>query len=375
MTFYSALALTACIWLAAAPSSYAVEDALLKIKAHASSQGTGIEARAEAMRAAQERVLVETLSGSLGTDDLLPFKALIDNAPKYIQSTQLLQYDTSQGQTEVEIESYVRQKVLLEDAAAALLPRLPAPPTVLIVIAEQAAPDQPLSAAQPGAAERALAEPIRKARLAVVDAAPVRACHTDAELLAAIQGDAEAAGRFAREGFADAVILGEARWTFGGEAETGGVGEAKAALSLRVVRGYDGKTLDTLAREAVVHSGKREEGVAAAIEDACGKLAPDAALSATLAGALAGNTSDVTITIERPESRARFDAVLKNAAEATQNAEMEVLLYSDTLARVRIRYAGPMAPLMAAVADREYDGRMLEVERAVGRTALLRFAS
>jgi hypothetical protein len=350
----------------------------------AKAPGTGMEARAVATGNAQHAILAQILKTSLAIDDAPTIEPLLQRPERYIRSTQLARYEIVDGETRIEVESFVDRNQLLKDAASLILPRIQPPPKALVLVAQQAGANEPAVASSAGTAEREIGKALEKASFEVVDTACVRACHTEAELLAAIKGNSQVAGSFAREGFADVVVLGEAAV----DTEHGGgflpssrrpsapgqaVPRRHGKVTVRVFRGRDGKCIDTLTREAVVHSAIPDEGAAAALEDACAKLTEDMVMLCVMAVVGEQARDELVITLEEPGTRERLGAFAGVLAKATGSPAVDVLLYSDRLARVRVSYAGSMVPLMDILTGNTYAGMALEIRRALQRDVTMRF--
>jgi hypothetical protein len=244
---------------------------------------------------------------------------------------------------------------------------------VLVLVAERTGGDQPFALAKGGVAESAILEALRAARLEVVDTGVIRACQSEPDLLNAVQGPTDAAAAFARQGFADVVALGEITVTAEPEATGSAVLENKAKLVVRVFRARDGKCIDILSQEVLVHSKDPGEGGVAAIQDACEKLAPDIVAASVMAVAGVPPSTDTVITVEQPGQRTRWDAFVNALAEAGGGTEVEVLFYSDALARLRVRYTGLMTPFLDRLTKRSYEGTGVEVVKALQRVVTMRF--
>ena len=368
------------------------QDDLVKVRIEASAPGTGPTARNAAVQGAERDMAALTLKAALTSELLAAAKPILDKANQYIRSVQLIRYETVDGATRVEVEGFVRRKELLKDAAAFLLPRMTEPPKVLVLIAEPPGAGKPVSAASPGTAGKAIEESLKKASLDVVDSSVARACYSEADLLKRLEGGNEEAGALAKQQFADVAVLGalavssESQETNGAEvlrapdgaealrAPGGGVAANKATLSVRVFRARDGKLVEALSAEAIVHSLDAMEGAAAAIEDVSAKLAPDLETICVLAVAGLAPSGDTLITVEQPGTRGRFDELVKAITEICGGTGVEVLFYSDSLARMRIDYQGLMTPLLDTLEKRTYDGRALETRRAVQHDVTLRLA-
>ena len=349
------------------------EDGFIDVRIEAKAPGTGMDARLAATRTAQDEIIEQVLKTALAVDDPSVVKTILDKKDIYLRSTQLLRYDTVENETRVEVQCSVNRNQILRDAAAIMLPRMPAQPKVMVLVAEQVAPDKPATASEAGTAEREIAKALRKASFEVVDNASVRASHAGPELLQAIQGDLEAAGAFARKGFAEAVVLGQAVAMPKSPGSSQAVPKISGKVTLRVFRARDGKCIDTITQEAAVHSADPVEGAAAALEDACAKLNEDVVVLCFMAVVGEHPRDELVITLEEPGTRARFDAFTKTLADATDPQTLEVLFYSDHLARVRVRYAGAMVPLMDTLTGKTYDNWGLETRRALERDVTLHF--
>jgi len=349
------------------------DEGFIKVRMEAKAPGTDMEARAVATRNAQYAILAQILKTSLAIDDAPTIDPLVQRSERYIRSTQLARYEIVDGETRIEVESFVDRNQLLKDAAALILPRMQPPPKALVLVAQQAGANEPAVASSAATAESEIGRALEKASFEVVATASVRACHTEADLLAAIKGDSQAAGSFAREGFADVVVLGEAAVDAESSAPGQAVPRRHGQVTVRVFRGRDGKCIDTLTREAVVHSASLAEGAAAALEDACAKLTEDMVMLCVMAVAGEQARDELVITLEEPGTRERLDAFAGVLVKATGSPAVDVLLYSDRLARVRVRYAGSMVPLMDILTGNTYEGMALEIRRALQRDVTMRF--
>lgn len=349
------------------------EEGYVNVRAEATSPGAGIEARQAAAQKAQDDILGQVLKTSLGMTDPSWVGPILAKKERYIRSTQLLRYETVETETHVEVECSVNRALLLQDAAAALLPRLPSPPTVLVLVAEQDAHDKPAEISESGAAAAGIAKTLRKASFDVVDAGPVHSCHSDSELLDAVKATNDTAGAFARQGFAEVVVLGEAEAAAESPTPAQPILAITGKVTLRVFRARDGKCIDTLSQEALVNAKDVEEGIAAVFEDTCAKLSKDLTVLCTMAMVEAHVPNELVVTLEEPGSLERLDAFVKHFGETVGQKDVEVLFFSEHLARVRGQYEGAMIPLMDALSGRSYEGLTLETRKALNRNITLRF--
>ncbi len=147
----------------------------------------------------------------------------------------------------------------------------------------------------------------------------------------------------------------------------------RATVELRVFRGYDGKMSDELKASAAVLAVDPMEGGAQAVRDAAAKVVGDVVVAAvmTVLGANAGGT--VLLTVEDAGTESRIDLLAGGIAVLPGTNGAEVLFFSPDLSRLRVEYEGPMGPFVDAIPAAPYEGRKLEVQRAVGRNVSLRF--
>ena len=376
MARVGAVLLLAVGLLAMAGTVYAApaDEELIKARSEASVEGAGPTVLASAIAHAQRRILAEILEAAFSVSDVSSANSVLDAGALYIKSTQVIATSTEKGLTKAEVECLVRRKRLLSDAALLLLPQLPFVPTVLMVTAERVG-EEPGSLAQDARSAAKLRGFFKGTDFELDDGQSLRKCHTDEQLLAAAQGDNELAVSIARERFADVFAIGLVQVS----EDSGGVGgtvvACKANVTLRVFRGSDGKLLDAFAQQAIVHSAVGSGGGGQAVEDACDKVKKDLLVATVIAATSLRTTDDLVITVEDPGTKARFDALVKAMGSVEGAADVEALLYSDALARVRVSYGGHPGTFLRAVEGRRYEGEEFEVRRAVLRTITVRFVA
>ena len=374
--FCSVFFLRACLLLLlCVPSSAgaALDDEAIRVHVEAEAPGVGTAARAAAIGSAKRDIVRQVAQTVLLERDLPLVAALFEEPDQYIRSTQLLDHRTEGSRTRVEVECYVKRHELLSDVARTVLPNLLSPPTVLVLVAERLGADADRVLGEPGIAVAEIAEALGKAGLDVVDTAIVRACYSGPELMERIGGDRDVASAFARQAFAEVVVLCEAVCEAKVSSTGANVLANNAEVRLRVLRGVDGTLVEAMAQQALVHSADPGEGGAFAIRDACAWLAPDLVTYATLAAAGSATYAGITVTVEEPGDRRRFDELVEALEGCAGGVDAQVLFYSDGLARVRVAYEGLMAPLMDEVTARQYGQRPLAIRRAVGRNVVLSF--
>lgn len=350
----------------------AEDEELMKVRMTAEAPGIGVSSRGAAVQKAEQDIVRQTLDAALVLDDMTPLNGLIQQPGKYIRSTQLIRYDTTDTATKVEVECFINRKDLLKEAAATLLPRMGRPPAVLVLMAEQFGSAGVLDASRTGAAETALSKELRAAKLEVSDPAALRAgADTDA-LLAKIQGTLGSPAELAARTGAQSVILGEAVVNEGPTSASGNVHTLNAGVTIRIYRGSDGSLLDALSQEATVQSANPAEGAIGAIGDACAKLAKEAALYAVLAAVAPVKQDELIVTVEEPGERGRFDQVLRQAENAGGEGSVQEIFYTGDLARLRVKYAGKVSDFVDTILAQHYQGFTLEPRHVVQRDILLK---
>jgi hypothetical protein len=346
---------------------------LISAKMEASSSGIGLDARAAAIGIAQDEILLQILKNSFGAENPSVFRAVLDAKERYIHSSQLVRCETVDDATHVEIACQVDRSLLLRDASASALTRLMAPPTALVLVAEQRGADLPFSLPKKGTVEKELAKALKKSSFEILDSDSLLANHSESEILDAINADSDAASAFAREGFADVVILGVASVSNDKAVSGSAVPKSAGKVALRVFQSHDGKCVDSLAREASVHSANPDEGADAVFEECCAKLEDDAVVLSVMAVAGGRPKDELVIELEAPGSMERLDAFVKHFGDLSSRKDIDVLFYSDKLARVRARYDGAMIPLMDSLTHALYEGMALETRKAFQRNVRMRF--
>lgn len=341
---------------------------VMRVHLEASAPGTGAAGRVAAVQKAQEEAVLQVVKTLTATDDLLMFRPLLDRAPAYMRSYEVLDQKQVGDATEVKLEAYILYKQLKRDLAALVLPLFPKPPKVVVVV------DAGEGVEVDPSVEDNLAEAFRDAGVEVVDPSKVRAGLPDAELRARLHGDAEAAVRFAWENLADVAVVGEVKAVTEEPRAGSNVRANRATVLLRIIRGEDARTFDVQTAEALVHSRKAAEGRAMAVSDACDKIKDPALVSVVLAVAGAKGTPYVVVTVEGLGSEEQWQALCAWAKQCPDVEEAEPLHFSGTTGRLRLKYDGPMAPLVDALTEQEYPGFYLAPRQVIERDVVLAVA-
>jgi len=336
-----------------------------KVKSEGAAQGVGPAALNAAVADAQAAAVVHFLQSAVATRDLSVFGDIIDDAPRYFGPTSVKKVDRSEGATRVEIEGELLEDRLRGDAAGHAEPTLVRPPQVVLLLAirrgEQGEPA--FDAGVP--AEEALGRALADRNLTVRGRQNLANAYPDAELLARLHAEPAAAGRLALENLAEVAVLGEVVLT--SEPGNGNVRANRVQVWLRVLRGLDGVVLLERALDAVVHGADEQEGLVQATRDACAKLAGPVAAAVVLGAMGARGGSDVLLTVEGAGVKERLPG-LESALNGVLGVEQVDAVYvSDTLVRLRVRYAGHMEPFCDTLALQPHPGYRLLTRRVIGR--------
>ncbi len=365
---FGALTLAVLYHLGHIPSARAaLEDELIRVRMESSAIGTGLPVRNAAVKNAEHAVLVQVLESIVGEGAMPKVASLLEQPSRYVYSTRVLRHEQSAGTTTVEIETFVRRKALETQAAELLARRLPWPPKALVLVAERIGKDGAFSVAEDGVGQTALSEALHKNHIAIADRSALRERYSDADLIGRVQGDLEVARQFAQENLVDVVLLGEAIAETELSPSGANVYRNKATVTVRLIRARDGKLLEAIAQESVVHSANPAEGGAQAIQDACTKLRHAITVRTVLAAVGAGPRDDVILTIKDLGSRARLDEVMRVLSESAGVEAVEELYCAEAEACLRVKYNGPMAPFVDNLTLRDYPGFSLEAQRVVAR--------
>lgn len=360
-----------CFAACAARGQTPAADDVVRVRAEAETPGTDASSRNAAARNAEHKALLDVIESAVGTQWTPVVAPLLDAPGTYVEQTRMLECVQSGGVSKVKVESFVRKTALLTDAAALIVRQMPFPPIVLVVTAEQPSQYSPFSVSPDGTAHRKLCELLRESHLDTDNGTALAKRYSEEELIARVQGGLDVASRFAQEQPSDIVLLGEARCTSEPIPAGTPVFRNTASVTVRLFRPRDGKMLGVSAQESVVHSAVAAEGAAQAIQDSCVKLRREMALAALLGAIAAEPTTDILLDVTAPRGRGRFDEILGRMAAHPGVEEVEELFYADEAARARIKYAGPMAPIVDDMTLRPYSDFSAEAERVIGRDITL----
>lgn len=341
------------------------QDETFTVRADARVDGVGLSAREAAVRAAERVVIERVLQSMVANGDLRPFRAILDNAPRYVPAYDLLRHDVLDTWTSVEIDAQVAEKPLRSDVAALALPLFPAPPTVLLLVGEQVGDDRIVSVPDNGYAETTLKDRLERMGLKVTGAKSLDPLYTQAALIGLVDGDREAQSSFVEGCLEDVVVVGTAVTTH--TPEPGGeVMRNRATLTLSVYRGGEAKLLDAFAISAAVLGTDPNEAGRQAVEDACAKMSGEVAVAAALAMLASQQSNAITVTVLAPESEAVLEDLAAQVLVQSGVDAVRALFITPELGRIRVSGEILLADLARAMEACVLPGHRITVNKAFG---------
>ncbi len=337
------------------------------------ADGVGLAARRLAIEDAQHQVMVDVLTSMTNSDDMAPFRGLLQQASRYVQRYDLLRSDVVGHTTEVEIDAHILERPLRHDVATIMLPRLPRPPSVLMLIADYIGPEAYTGGPTFDVAETVFRERIEEFGFALSGMHSLISHFDVPALLNVINGDVSDGAAFARANHQDVVVVGSVTTTHEPLTSDSNMLRNRATATLRVFAGHDGKMMDLMTAQAVVQSVDLEQGGTQAVQDACAKLVGDFIVAVVLTMLSLEDEDRVLIEVERPETEERLAQLVQIIEGMRGVGHVEQLFFSETLARLAVEYQGPMADFSDYVSGRIVEGRKAEITRCVKREMRISF--
>ncbi len=334
---------------------------------------TGFAARRQAIAEACREAVLDVLANYLPQAESYMLEDMLRNHEVYIQRFDLLRHDQDENGTRVEVDVHILEQPLFRDLARVMLPRLPELPDILIIMGERIGPDRIVAVPDFGVAETTLREAFEESDLPVSGVDSIDDVYSQADLIALVNGDLEAGAVFARENLADVVIVGTAVAQPDNPERTDQLQRHEAVVQARVYRSFDGKVMEEVQSNAIVHGVDPMSVGVQAVEDACAKLVDSLQTAAIIAMLGVQEQDKVLIHIRRPGEETRVDQVAEVLRRLPGVEEVERVFYSRPLARLYVSYHGPLRYLVEAITEPRYDGAPLEIHSAIGREVTVAF--
>jgi hypothetical protein len=363
----------ALLILFAAAAAAEQADPVFTVRMQGYAAGTGTRARRQATENARAEAMRTVLESMAGAEKLDILRPILRNRDNYIRDYDMLRQDAARESTRVELDIHFREEPLRQDVAAIMLPRLVAPPEVLLVLGDQLPGDSLPALVEGGVAEAILKKTLEEYRFSVHGIEKAEKRHSLEELIHAAEGKRAACLKIALDSRCGAVVIGNVAVKAPPATGGGNVQRCRAEAVLRVFRGRDGKQMDEFTATAAVYSASPVDGGEQAIADATRKLAGKIIVSAVLTMLQIPDEDGVLLTIYDHQNRDTLNALIAAVARMPGTAGTDELFYSDTLARIQAEYHGGMAWFADAITGFRHGDRKLTIQRVVGRNVTASF--
>lgn len=351
----------------------AADSEVLTLRAEARADGTGFTAKTKAIARAQENAIGQLLGTLAPNVDPQLMEPIFRESSKYIDSYDLLRHDNLSDNTKVEIDAHIAARPLRQDLAAIVLPRLPEPPSVVLLVGEQLVGDKITAVPDNGVAEVALRDGLRKMGLKVTSSSELSSVYSQADFIDIVNGGAAAGAHFAQENECEAAIVGTAICAFEPNAFGTNVGRIRATVTLRIFRSVDGKMMEESVSNAAIAAEDTMAASEESIRDAATKIKGDATVATVMTVLAAVGKDRVHLMIPSPGPESLPAGVLKVLRAEEFVSEISEPYYSSKMYRLSMRYDGPMSYLVALISPGSYDGKTLQVNRVLNRIITAHF--
>lgn len=363
-----------CLLLAISPTQSFAQTPTAKIRAEGSAPGASAASRERAIRDAERECLVLYFRNTLGIEDISPLRAILDDTPRYVKSSRVVEQQRDESVTRVFVEVIPWEKELRAETAAALRPTLPRPPRIAVLILDSLPGGAFRESGKNGIAEQVLAASLAKAGFEVLDSIGLRETYPPSELVACAQGSDESMAKFGREVRADAVFVGNAAAGLDEKTTAGNTGRVLVTMKLRAVASASGVLLYNETIEAAVSSARLEEAAAMALRDAAEKTCGEAEVAAILAivAVPAATEHELWLTVAAPGDLARMSQVANVLRIDLGARAVEALRQTAESAQFRVEYEGTTKEFVVALTEKAYTGFRLEPYQVVGNEVVLK---
>ncbi len=335
--------------------------------------GANPNAREAAARNARHAALLRVLESIVGAKHTRDVTGLLENPGKFVLSTRITDQSQTDGITKVELSLRIREEAL-RDAAADLLSRqLIDRPRVLLVTTEifDEAGEGMVVATPDSVSHRVFADAMKGARIELARPGPVLARYSETELAQRITGELDLASDFAKKSDADSVVLVNVEERVERLSTGANVHLSTAEATARVFRAPDGKLLEAATQKAAVHSANPVDGLTQAVTDACRKLTGLVVRTVIFSACDDASENNAIITIKKPGDRIRLSTIVAAITEVAGESTVEELYFTRTEAKLRVKYAGPIGPLVDNLVLQDFGGFVLRPRRVVARDVVL----
>jgi hypothetical protein len=313
--------------------------------------------------------VLQALDTLTGARDLTPYEPVIDRADRYVRRYTVLERETTGEVTRVRPGVSLRSDQLVRDVAALAVASYRTPPTVSLLLLEQLDDRAPHPLRDEEMLKR-LTEPFDP-RSFRVQPFPWHLYETDT-LAERLDGKAAETASLATQTLTDILLAGWLRMRVEPPAPGTNLAKCRARLTVSVYTRDGEESLGEANAEVLVQSVSPREGLEQARRDVAMKLARDVFYQAALAAVRLQRADDVVIDLEGTPPERLADEVSEAVRSVWGVDEAEILVSTPALVRLRVRYDGPLDPLLDALLDTPFSGAVIDMQRVVGRRVNLR---
>jgi hypothetical protein len=302
------------------------------------ARGIDAGARDRAMDMAVREAVLEAIQERIPSQRITPYESLLDRAHEFVQDLRIVDYDTRDGISTMEISVWLREGSLRSAIARAWLQEAAVKPRVVVLAASREEGDA-FQVNAGDSSQATLESELGKAGLEVTGLEELTR-HEDLPDLARMAANAfEAGPGLARAHLADAAVLILATTTAEPVHGSTNVFAVTARVEMVVASPSGDGPIHTETSEALMHGADPGQAAMAAINSATARLAQRAFPWVVLAAAAAEpRGDDIILTVEGALDAAQLEALIDHCAAIDGVEEVETLLHARRAVRLRVKF-------------------------------------
>lgn len=334
----AAIAVAIMATLLSSPAHATESNSPRRVMGHA--RGVDAGARDRAIQMAMREAVLEVVQERIPSPRITPFEDLLDRAAEFVAEMRVVDFETTDGISTIELALRLHEQVLLNAIADAWLQDAALLPTVAALTAmRQEGAEYRVIEGHP--AQSALEAALAQAGLEVTGLESIMEYSSHDELAAIVAQAGQQAPHLARAHLCDAAVILLA--TVDAEPVPGAanVFAVTAAAEMFVGSTQKGVPTHTEHTEALVHGADPDEAADAAIQSAVMRLARKAFPLVILASAASeAREHDIVVTVDGPLDDDALESLLNAMAKVPGVEEVETLFHARRGSRLRIRFPG-----------------------------------
>ena len=309
-------------------------------------------ARERAIELAIREAVLQAIQEIVPTPRITPYEPLLERAGEFLASMRILDYDTRDGLTRIEIAALLHEAALRAAIADAWLKQAPSPPRV-VVLAAVRNENEPYAVLEGNMAQGIAEEILEGAGMTVVGLEALTQ-HEDPESLAGMLESEDGVRGLARAHLSDAAII----LLVTVSAESLGLGsnlfECKAHIRAIVGAPHAEAPVQTHEAESLLHGAEPDEAAEVAIESGIQRVMPLIRPMVILAAASSDRSNqDIIVTVEGRLDSTALRTLQEHFAAIPGVEAVEVLIHGARGSRFRVQYpsspGGFIEPALAAL--------------------------